>query len=308
MRCCISACMKTILSYLRDYFRSVNMLTLALSVLFTAAIIFVNYRFGLERTLRRSSFFIQFAAWYGIFLLALSFSYIIAAKRNKAFFKQPLFLLLLLLAPALFSLKLTMPINLPLSNTLADNRYWNTVLYYPAKLLLIAICLFIIWRNTGKDGSRYGTKLQGFSLKPYLIMLLLMLPLIALASTQHDFLTIYPKLLHVRSVASTGWWQKLLYELSYGCDFINIELFFRGFLILAFAPIVGKDCILPMAVFYCTIHFGKSLGECISSFFGGIILGVVSYNTRNIYGGLIVHLGIAWLMELGGYLGTATFY
>ncbi len=75
-------------------------------------------------------------------------------------------------------------------------------------------------------------------------------------------------------------------------------------MILAFVKYAGKHAILPMALFYCTIHFGKPLGECISSFFGGIILGVVTYHTRTIWGGLIVHLGIAWLMELGGYLGN----
>jgi hypothetical protein len=32
-------------------------------------------------------------------------------------------------------------------------------------------------------------------------------------------------------------------------------------------------------------------------------LGIVIYHTRTIYGGLMVHLGIAWMMELGGYLG-----
>jgi hypothetical protein len=59
-----------------------------------------------------------------------------------------------------------------------------------------------------------------------------------------------------------------------------------------------------MAVFYCAIHFGKPMAECISSFFGGIILGVITYNTRTIWGGVIVHLGIAWLMEIGGCLGN----
>jgi hypothetical protein len=58
-----------------------------------------------------------------------------------------------------------------------------------------------------------------------------------------------------------------------------------------------------MALFYCTIHFGKPLGECISSYFGGLILGAITLQTRAIWGGLIVHLGIAWLMELFGYLG-----
>jgi hypothetical protein len=70
---------------------------------------------------------------------------------------------------------------------------------------------------------------------------------------------------------------------------------------------VGKAAILPMACFYCTIHFGKPLGECISSYFGGMILGIVVYHTRSIFGGLMVHLGIAWLMEIGGYVGNAYF-
>ena len=99
----------------------------------------------------------------------------------------------------------------------------------------------------------------------------------------------YPKFKNMAFLASAhhSGWYRLLYELSYGIDFVGIELFFRGFLVLAFVKWVGKDAILPMALFYCTIHFGKPMGECISSFFGG----------------LIVHLGIAWLMELGGYLG-----
>ena len=137
-------------------------------------------------------------------------------------------------------------------------------------------------------------------------MLLIMLPLIAAASTQPDFLSMYPKL---KTIIENGeventWWQKTLFELSYGTDFISIELFFRGFLILAFIKWAGKDAILPMACFYCTIHFGKPLAECISSYFGGIILGIVVYHTRSILGGLIVHLGIAWMMEVGGYIGN----
>ena len=86
--------------------------------------------------------------------------------------------------------------------------------------------------------------------------------------------------------------------------FCLLIFFFRGFLVLAFMKWVGEDAILPMAVFYCTIHFGKPIGECISSFFGGLLLGIITFNTRSIIGGLIVHLGIAWLMELGGYIGN----
>jgi hypothetical protein len=62
-----------------------------------------------------------------------------------------------------------------------------------------------------------------------------------------------------------------------------------------------------MAMFYCTIHFGKPMGECISSYFGGMLLGVVTYHTKTIFGGFMVHVGIAWLMELGGHFGKQLF-
>jgi membrane protease YdiL (CAAX protease family) len=137
-------------------------------------------------------------------------------------------------------------------------------------------------------------------------MLLLILPLLAWASIQNDFLQMYPKaklLQHLPITHWTNYWRQLVFELCYGFDFVSIEIFFRGFLILAFVNICGTHCIIPMACFYCTIHFGKPMAEAISSFWGGLLLGIIAINTGSIWGGLIVHLGIAWLMEIGGWLG-----
>ena len=95
----------------------------------------------------------------------------------------------------------------------------------------------------------------------------------------------------------------ILFELAYGLNFLGIEVFFRGFLVMALVNILGKDAILPMAVFYVSIHFTKPMGECISSFFGGSLLGIISYHTNSIKGGLLVHVGIAWMMEIAGGVG-----
>ena len=143
--------------------------------------------------------------------------------------------------------------------------------------------------------------MKRFSVKPYLILLACMIPLIAFAGTQSDFLNTYPKVKNISFISSyvTNYWPyQLIYELSYGSDFFSIEFFFRGFLVLGFIRYAGKDAILPMAAFYCSIHFGKPLLECITSYFGGIILGVIVYRTKSIWGGLLMHLGIAWMMEV----------
>jgi hypothetical protein len=141
-------------------------------------------------------------------------------------------------------------------------------------------------------------------------MLLFVIPLIVFASTQADFLQTYPKVKNIsflNDYPGTAWLYKLIFEISYGLDFVSIELFFRGFLVIGFIRFAGVNAILPMAVFYCTIHFGKPLAECISSYFGAIILGVIAYRTKSILGGLLVHLGLAWMMEIGGTLGNLYF-
>ena len=299
--------MKSIFQYIYRYFLETDKrLLLSISV-FTAALVFINYNYGLDSFIRKNnSLAIKLIYWYAVFLIAFSIPYLLTGllKPSGYFFKKP-FLVLLFSAPLIFAFKNSFDIKFNFGGTPALNNYWSYIVYWPLLLLIVATILFLLWRYSDKGQPFYGLTKKNITWRPYLLMLLIMLPLVAAASTQADFLAVYPKLKTVTSVYDENglsFWQKLLFELSYGSDFVGIELFFRGFLILAFIKWAGKDAILPMACFYCTIHFGKPLGECISSYFGGIILGVVVYHTRSIYGGLIVHLGIAWLMELGGHL------
>jgi hypothetical protein len=298
--------MKAVIGYLGNYWQQLDKRVFMLSAVFIAAAIGFNYSYGLDDRIGNSGIVYSLLCWFAIFAIAFSFPYTLIAFFKQANpFRHRRFVALLLIAPALFAIKMVLPYKLHLSGFIAANTYWNAVLYYPLKLITVAAGLLIVWKAFDKDQPFYGTGVKGFSAKPYWIMLLIMVPLIAAASTQPDFLAMYPKMQHQSFLSGEGkGLYKLLYELSYGTDFISIEVFFRGFLIIAFARWVGKDAILPMAVFYCTIHFGKPLGECISSFFGGIVLGVVTYHTRTIWGGLMVHLGIAWLMEAGGYIGN----
>src|SRR5215204_3536461 len=298
--------MKAIVGYLKNYLYSVNKRLFICSALFVALAIFVNYYFDLNGWINSVNDGQEFLSWYILFQIAFSFAYLLPALwgQNKVFQHRE-FRLLLLIAPVLFAWKMSFDFNVPITEDWVENAYWNRVLYWVFKLLVMILCLLVVWGIFDRQQPFYGLRAKGFSLKPYGLMLLSMVPLIAAASTQMDFLSMYPKFHNVTFLSggrSSGWY-KVLYELSYGIDFVGIELFFRGFLVLAFLKWAGKDAILPMAIFYCTIHFVKPMGECISSFFGGLILGVVTYHTRTIFGGLMVHLGIAWLMELGGYLG-----
>jgi hypothetical protein len=301
--------MKMILGYIRRYYALVDKKVLLSVTLFTAILVFINYHFKLDDAIRENNLFaVKLLLWYTVFGVAFLVPYFLAyCFTNLSLTGTKKTIFFLFLAPFIFALKISLDLSVDLSADKDWNNYWNHVLYWPTLLLITGAILFACWKRWDDDQPFYGLKIKGVDWKPYWVMLLIMLPLIAAAATQPDFLEVYPKLQSIASLSSedglTGW-HKLLFELSYGTDFIGIELFFRGFLILGFIKWAGKDAILPMACFYCTIHFGKPLGECISSYFGGLVLGIVVYNTRSILGGLLVHLGIAWLMEIAGYLGN----
>ena len=298
--------MKSIFGYIRLYIKSINWLVFAPSFFLILFLIYLNYHHHLYGRIRSHDVEQQYVTWYFIFLGVLGFPYLLQAHFEKIkVFSNWRFVVLLVLAPALFAWKMVYRFELNYWPNVYQNAYWSAVLYWPIKLVVITGLLAIIWWFFDrKEQPFYGLSSRHFHARPYWLMLLIMVPLIAAASTQPDFLAMYPKLKNIAYLHATHPFYKLLFELSYGSDFFTIELFFRGFLVLAFAKWVGKDAILPMALFYCTIHFGKPLGECVSSFFGGLLLGIVTYHTKSIWGGLMVHVGIAWLMELGGYIGN----
>lgn len=302
--------MKEIIGFIRVYAKEINKPVLAVSTLFIAGMIWLNYAEKLEYRLVHEAGlpWPRFTAHGLIFFVAFLFPYsLLLAKRKKEDFLRPGFMVCLLAAPLIFAYKVSMDTSVQVAADPYWNQYWNDILYWPPRLIMMLVVLGLLWQCFNRDHSRYGLALKKINWTPYWLMLLVMVPLIAAASTQPDFLATYPKLKQVLPLpenAHPGWIYKLLFELSYGSDFFSIEIFFRGFLVVGFMKWVGRDAILPMACFYCTIHFGKPMGECISSYFGGLLLGVVSYHTRSIYGGLMVHLGIAWLMEAGGYIGN----
>jgi hypothetical protein len=165
--------------------------------------------------------------------------------------------------------------------------------------------LFFYYFYERNEKNIYGLNPTRFDARPYIAMLAIMFPIILLASFHPSFVRQYPmyltssahRYLNVPEVVTVAG-----YELAYGLDFITVEFLFRGFFVVGMIAFLGRGAVLSMAVIYCSLHFGKPLGEALSSIVGGYILGVVAYETRSIWGGVIVHIGIAWMMELIAYI------
>ena len=87
-------------------------------------------------------------------------------------------------------------------------------------------------------------------------------------------------------------------HIGYLIQFIGIEAFFRGYLLFTLERKIGWNAIFVMAVPYCMIHYGKPYLETHGAIVAGIVLGSLAMRTKSIYAGFLVHITVAYAMDL----------
>jgi hypothetical protein len=272
----------------------------------------INYTLDLEdsiidkdvgKPIRILWYFILYSfAYYGSSFIAFAFA------RKLFLFKTRRFWVLTLSGLLILSWNIGFPYLLPIVQwIIPDYRIFswaysstsNVISFFTSALPLSILALLI------KDKEKFGVNRSHIDLTPYWWILLVLVPIIAVGSFEPGFKNYYPTY-KANTVAEIMSWPDILppfiYELVYGLDFFNVEFIFRGFFVIGLSHLLGKETILPMVCTYCFLHFGKPLGESVSSVIGGYIIGVVALYTRNIWGGVIVHMGLAWMMELAAFL------
>jgi len=301
--------MKKIIIQLKSYVSYYPLWYWIFLLTFCTFSVYVNYAWGLQACMDTMQGWNEYGAYVLLYAIHSLFALVLYALVSKsfAFFRKPGFWLILILGFMSFAFRAVTWQDLKIIDyfSVEWHYYINPLVYNDIfRFLYLCVPVAIIWFfRDKKEMPLYGFSGIGHQQKVYWILLLCMVPLIAGASMLSDFLDYYPRLRKINNAGGTVL-NMLTYELFYGMDFVSIELFFRGFMVMAFIRYLGPHAILPMAAFYMSIHYGKPMGEAISSFFGGTILGVLAFHSRSIYGGIMVHMGIAWLMELGGFLGN----
>lgn len=178
--------------------------------------------------------------------------------------------------------------------------------FFVHQMVISLVGLGIVWLLLRKwVDIDYGFRFNWQALKPYFLVLALVAPLVIAASFFPDFQKAYPqyKPWKYKEVFDLSIGQRAtIFEACYSTGFIAVEAIFRGALAMTMIKVMGSRAVLAMASFYCVFHFGKPAGEAVGAFFGGYALGVLAIHSRSVLGGLIVHLGVAMLMESLAYL------
>jgi membrane protease YdiL (CAAX protease family) len=176
-------------------------------------------------------------------------------------------------------------------------KYWRRLWWASFTALAFGVPLAVYARWI------LGVKLRdlGFStatfvrhLPIYLTFIAVVLPLVVLVSFDEGFRKTYPMAPHV-----TDSWPRLLgWELVYAVQFFGVEAFFRGYLIFGAARTVGIWGAVISLVPYVMIHFSKPAPEAVASIIAGVALGWAALKSRSIWPGLLVHVTVAWSMDL----------
>jgi len=306
--------MKKIWNHLINHLKSdFNFPQYGVVAIFLTISIYLNYKFDfVNRTVNVQSNVIKPLYYLSIFSIGYYFtllSYSLFSKQWN-FWESYQFWVRSILVLTLLSIDTSVPFLKDVVNALADNQlqFWlyKISLNLSSFLTVMLPLLIYYFQYDQKEKHVYGLNARKFDTKPYFIMLGIMVPILVTASFLPGFLTQYP--MYKSSAAYQylnvpEWITAVGYELVYGLDFVNVEFLFRGFMVIGMMHVIGRRAVLAMAVAYCFLHFGKPAGEAISSIFGGYILGVIAYETKSIWGGIIVHIGIAWMMEFVAFVG-----
>jgi membrane protease YdiL (CAAX protease family) len=119
------------------------------------------------------------------------------------------------------------------------------------------------------------------------------LPFVLLVAQQDQFLRTYPFYKYAnQSVRHFLAWQFL-----YAVQFLALEFFFRGYMLKGLRHKFGYGAIFVMIVPYCMIHYPKPLPETLGAILAGIALGTLAMRTRSIWGGVLIHVGVALTMD-----------
>jgi uncharacterized protein len=182
---------------------------------------------------------------------------------------------------------------------LVQNLTWAVV----CSFLYVVIPALVVTLGFREDLRDWGWSTQGLGrhLWVYAALFVPVLAAIVVVSGSAPFQASYPFYQPWHS-----WTDLLLWEVAYGAQFVALEFFFRGFLLRGLEPKLGSGAVLVMVLPYCMVHFQKPMFETFGAIVAGFVLGVLALRTRSIWGGVLLHVAVAWTMDLAAILRAGT--
>ena len=159
------------------------------------------------------------------------------------------------------------------------------------QLLFFLILPMLVLLIMGEDPRNYGFRIGDYKtgLLITFASLAVMAPLLYWASTMPSFVRYY------KAVNKGGiWWIVIQYCLY----MISWEYILRGYLYFSLEEKMGPLAIWVQSVPFAIAHLGKPPAESLTCYFGGLVLGYLSYKTRSFVYAFLIHWGIYTMLAV----------
>jgi len=151
----------------------------------------------------------------------------------------------------------------------------------------------------GLDLRDFGLRWEsmGGSIKLFALLYVPLAVIVIVVAQTPAFQTMYPFYRDPIGFGDASVWAFL-----YALQFFALEFFFRGFLCHGVRDVLGRHTIVLMTVPYVMIHFPKPMFEALGAMAAGLVLGFLSLRTRSIALGVLLHVAVAWTMDVAALL------
>jgi uncharacterized protein len=156
--------------------------------------------------------------------------------------------------------------------------------------------VFIIRLFFKEKLSSFGLQIGDYKvgLKITLIFILIMLPLVWIASSTDSFANVYPHL----SSARESWTIFLIYELGLLVYMIAWEFVWRGYMLFGLFEKFGFYSLFIQLIPFVILHNGKPMLETFGSILAGLALGILALRTKSIFYCVIAHMSVMFSIDL----------
>lgn len=171
-------------------------------------------------------------------------------------------------------------------------QYWGVSSLVFRVVLPFAVVVLVLREPLRDWGWRIKPRWR--DVRPYLLFLVGMIPVVFFASLLSSFQDKYP----FYEGAVAGSWHFWGFQLFYGLQFLGVEAFFRGFMLFGLERAFGWNAVPIMVIPYVMIHFGKPMPETFAAIAAGFLLGWMALRTRSFLWGAALHWAVAITMDL----------
>jgi membrane protease YdiL (CAAX protease family) len=165
---------------------------------------------------------------------------------------------------------------------------WGLLAYFAVPAVIVRL----VFRE---PLARYGFRiaLTRRTAVAYLALIAVLAGTTLWASTRPDFLAKYPLVdTPEGKLAPVLVWQAIR-----AARMVALEFFFRGYLLFGLEAKLGVHAVAAAALPYGVLHYGKPFPEALGAVAAAAVLGILALRTRSIFGGVVVHVTAATLMD-----------